>query len=157
VDAQGSHLRIAGLPDDAVVSDCEVEALGRTFIVDHPGFKVSQLAACIIRQGPDRTTAAGDSNSIPDLHLGDTSVSQGIYLEDLTGFQGRTDTLRSLRTSAKAATVHLQLTQVPPAQLPADLDQAATHQSRVMRLRATFLLSQEAIEALTALTQEKAQ
>lgn len=160
VDEKGAHLKLTGLPEDALVTKCEVEAVGSAFIVDQSSVKVSQLDECQLRVGPKKDTESRRTTDpfLDGLNLegGSSSVTQGRYLEDLTGFQGRTDTLRSLQASANAATVHLQLTQLPPGTLPSGLDEASTQQNRSMRLRATFLLSPEAIEALTALTQDKA-
>lgn len=156
VDASGAHLKVNGVPDDAEVADCEIQALDHSFTVEGTGLKAGTLETGLIRQGSGRAMIAA-SNALDSGFAGaDSGWLQEVLLEDLTGFLGRTDTLRSLRTTASFATLHLRLKRLPPAPLPPGLDEASTQQFHTMRLRVTFLLSPEAIRALTALTQDKA-
>jgi hypothetical protein len=151
------RLKLSGIPEHAVVSDLEVQAIDRMFTVQEFGFEAEGLVlrplSLQVVPAPKRRDT--ESNLPMPIDMFDSEVSEA-HLESLDGFRGRTDTTAHLRSTGTFATAHLFLTECPPGEIPGGLDGASTQQNRIMHLRVTFPLSPEAIEALTALTKDEA-
>ena len=153
----GLAFSLSGLDPLAIVESVHIEAMGSRFVIAPVvGAKADSLPDRELKLDLSTRPPSTKYSDMDPWEESDLSAAKGaIAIDHLSGFGGRTDTLRRLRDAGTHATANVFF-RLPPSGVPDGLDPRSTQQASTLRLRVTFPIDEQTAQALQAVAKREA-